>query len=193
MLTLVLLLMTFTISAPLAAQNMVTNNSFPSNVTSWVLTDPSTSTAQWSALDADGAASGSVEVTNLHPDPSMGRGITQCISSVTPGNDYDWGGQILIPTGQSTSPRAMIGLRWYFGADCTGGFDSQQPRLSTTSTGAWASLDSTVTAPSGAISVLFLAFPSKLEAGGSLVSNFDNLYFGPPGTTPAELLSFEVE
>ena len=32
-------------------------------------------------------------------------------------------------------------------------------------------------APAGAVSVLYVAFPSKVEAGGTLVSNFDNLFF----------------
>jgi hypothetical protein len=49
------------------------------------------------------------------------------------------------------------------------------------------------TAPAGAVSARFTAFPSKVEAGGTLVGLFDRLFYGPPGTLPVELQSFSVD
>jgi hypothetical protein len=52
-----------------------------------------------------------------------------------------------------------------------------QPRATTDVIGGWLHLgESGVSAPSGAKGVLFLAFPSMVEASGSLISHFDDLY-----------------
>jgi hypothetical protein len=181
------------IAAPAAAQNMLTNNSFPANVAGWAL-DGSASVA-WNSLDADGSpASGSALVTNSSPGASNGAGMYQCAGAVIAGNSYDYGGRILIPSGQLTTGDAQVGLRFLDGAGCTGNTVGSQPRIQVGTTGSWQTATSTGNvAPAGAVSVLFLAFPSKVEAGGTLQAHFDNLYVGPPGTTPVELAGVVVE
>jgi hypothetical protein len=95
---------------------------------------------------------------------------------VIPGATYDFSGSAFIPDGQSRTGDAMIGLRWYDGPVCTGNVVGNQPRRSTAVVGSWERLEALdQVAPAGAVSVLFLAFPSKLEAGGTLVAQFDEL------------------
>jgi hypothetical protein len=160
-------------------QNLLINPDFHWDV-QWWEAEQDVSLA-WSPVDASGnPSSGSAEVTNGHPGPSQGTGISQCVSypPVIPGETYDFTGSAFIPDGQSRTGDAMIGLRWYDGPDCAGNVVGGQPRRSTSVVGSWVRLEALdEIAPAGAFSALFLAFPSKAEAGGTLVAHFDELNF----------------
>lgn len=162
---------------PAWGQNLLINPDFDWDVQWWDVEQYVSLT--WSPLDASGnPSSGSAEVTNAHPAPNQGTGISQCMNypPVIPGATYDFSGSALIPDGQSRTGDAMIGLRWYDGPDCTGNVVGDQPRRSTAVVGSWVRLESLdEIPPAGAVSVLFLAFPSKVEAGGTLVAHFDEL------------------
>jgi hypothetical protein len=159
-------------------ENSVSNGSFDTDVSGW--------TAQlhvavvWSAIDANlHPGSGSAEVTNTYPTKNQGSGIVQCVDlPIVGGAAYDFGGKAFIPDAQDRDGSAQVGLRWYEGVGCSGSFVGEQPRRSTETVGAWVELTATEQlAPGGATSVLFLAFPSKREAGSSLIAYFDDLYF----------------
>jgi hypothetical protein len=160
-------------------QNLLINPDFDWDVAWWEV-ETYVSLA-WSPIDASGHPwSGSAEVTNAHPGQLQGTGISQCVSwpPVIPGATYDFAGSAFIPDGQSRTGDAMIGLRWYDGPDCAGSSVGDQPRRSTAVVGSWERLEALdEIAPAGAVSVLFLAFPSKIEAGGTLVAHFDELHF----------------
>lgn len=158
--------------------NMLVNPDFDSTVGGW--TPHTDVSVYWNSLDGGGnPGSGSAEVVNASPDPSMGRGMQQCVpGAVVGGGSYDFRGRIFIPSGQTRTGNAQIGLRWYRGPGCTGGFVGNQPRRSTWSQGQWVQLSAEdQVAPDEAVSVLFVAFPSKVEAGGTLEARFDSLYF----------------
>ena len=159
------------------AQNVTWAETFDDNVDGW-LTETYMSVVH-SPLDANGSGtSGSAEVSNFHPNANNGAGIRKCVTvNVTAGEFYIYGGAMLIPTGQTETGTAMVGLRWYDGVGCSGSSVGSQPRLQTVVLGSWVDPDSIQEAPAGAVSVLYVAFPSKVEAGGTLVSNFDNLFF----------------
>lgn len=161
------------------SQIQLINPDFETDVTGW--TAETDVTLQWSVIDVDNdPGSGSAEVTNSRPGPLDGAGMLQCVSgAVEPGASYDFGGAVFIPDGQSRTGEAQVGLRWYDGAGCTGSTVGDQPRRSTEVLNAWVRLVATdQIAPPGAASVLFLAFPSKVEVGGSLVAYFDDLHVG---------------
>ena len=40
-----------------------------------------------------------------------------------------YGGAMFIPTGQTETGKAMVGLRWYDGVECSGSQVGSQPRL----------------------------------------------------------------
>ena len=174
------------------AFNQLVNPTFDTNTSGWVLEDPASSTLAWSPIDAGGSpSSGSALITNTSVGPGNGTGIFQCVTSVTAGASYTFGGKILWPTGQATTGSMQIGLRWRAGPNCTGSVLGSQPRVSINSaTGAWVTLTSGVqVAPAGTVSADFIAFPSKQQAGGSLFGNFDDLLFdnglpAPPVPTP---------
>ena len=159
------------------AQNVTWAETFDDNVDGW-LTETYMSVVH-SPLDADDSGtSGSAEISNFHPNASNGAGIRKCVTvSVTAGEFYIFGGTMFIPTGQTETGKAMVGLRWYDGVGCSGSSVGGQPRLQTLVLGSWVVVRSIQEAPAGAVSVLYVAFPSKVEAGGTLVSNFDNLFF----------------
>jgi hypothetical protein len=175
--TAVIFAMTLFLPAIGATQNDLANPSFDSNVSGW--TAAIEVSLAWSSIDAElDPGSGSAQVGNQRSNSSDGAGISQCASSgVESGAEYDYGGQAFIPSGQYRTGPAQVGLRWYGGTGCTGSVLGSQPRSSTETEGSWVELgESGIVAPQGAASVLFLAFPTKYEAGGTRTAHFDDLY-----------------
>ena len=169
---------------------LLSNTSFATGVSGWTAEDPPTATLAWSPLDANGSASsGSVLVTNISVGASNGSGIIQCVTSITPGASYTFGGKVLFPTGQARTGSMQIGLRWRAGAGCTGTVLGSQPRVELSSAGAaWVTLTSSAqVAPVGTVSADFIAFPSKVEAGGTLVGHFDDLFLTKAAANPVLL------
>lgn len=160
------------------SENVVFNPDFDTDVSGWTV-EAEVSIA-WSTVDANlDPSSGSAEVTNSSAGANDGRGMSQCVDiAVVEGAAYDFGGKVLIPDAQARTGSAQIGVRWLADPGCSGSTVGSQPRRETGTLGAWVELSATEQiAPAGAASVLFLAFPSKIEAGGSLVAHFDDLYF----------------
>lgn len=179
-------------ASPVLAQNQLTNGSFATNVSGWTV--EAAATAAFSTNDANGSGvSGSMAITNISSGASNGAGVSQCVNGITGGASYDYLGKAFIPTGQDRTGSAQIGLRWYAGAGCTGGTVGNQPRRSTTALGSWIALSELASvAPANAVSAEFVAFPSKVEEGGALIANFDDLILRPAGT-PVTLLTFDGE
>ena len=158
---------------------LLTNPDFTTNTNGWSAEDPASATVAWNATDANGASnSGSAVVTNTSVGPSNGSGIIQCVTAITAGGSYTFGGSVRLPTGQSRTGDLQIGLRWRAGSNCSGSVVGSQPRVSHAAPGnAWVYLTSQVfVAPAGVASADFIAFPSKVEAGGSLAGHFDLLF-----------------
>src|SRR5690242_16750037 len=98
------------VSAQALAYNQLVNPTFDTSTTGWVLEDPANSTLAWSPIDANGSlTSGSALVTNTSAGASNGTGIFQCVTSVTAGSSYTFGGKILWPLGQATTGSVQIG------------------------------------------------------------------------------------
>ncbi len=173
-----LLLVAWLVGSGAWSENLVFNPDFDTDVSGW--TAEAEVSIAWSANDASlDPSSGSAEVTNSVAGANNGRGVNQCVDiAVVEGAAYDFGGKALIPDAQARTGSAQVGLRWLAGPGCAGSTVGNQPRRETGTLGTWVELSSTEQiAPAGAASVLFLAFPSKVEAGGSLVAHFDDLYF----------------
>ena len=172
------LLVVCLLSTDVVADNLVLNSGLDKDVFSW---RPEVQTAaEWSADDATGdAGSGSIEIHNQHQNASFGRGVEQCLPLVPiPGTNYEYGGRAKIPAGQDRTGWAMVGARFYDGPHCSGGTVGSQPRRSTSVVGSWVELASPAeVVPEGALSVMFKALPSKVEAEGTLTALFDDLYF----------------
>ena len=162
-------------AAPASAQNnFVANGNFDTDVSGWTA-------SSGVSIAFDGAfgntSPGSLRLTNSSAGASIGAGVSQCLGPATAGKLYNWGGRLFLPGGQNRTGNLQIGLRWKSGPGCTG--DSiDQPRLQTNFFDAWdLKSANNQAAPAGTVSVEFLAFPSKVEAGGSLIGYFDSLFF----------------
>ncbi len=166
-----------------AAPNLLVNGDFFSDAAFWQ--------AEGGAVLArdvagDSPSSGAALVTNSATTAQQGLGIGQCVGGIDASGSYDFGGRVLLPAGQTRTGDAQVGLRWYSDSACQGSSLGSQPRLSTSTIGSYTALGATgQRPPAGAKSVLFLAFPSKVEAGGTLSALYDDLYLRP--ATPATL------
>ena len=160
------------------AVNLLSNGTFAADASGWVVEDAPAATVAFHPVDANGAPnSGSALIANAHPGPSQGAGIAQCVHTVAAGRSYTYGGKVLFPTGQARTGSVGLGLRWWNGPNCTGS-TLGQPRLGVAAPeGAWVSRGSGAeVAPAGTVSAQFVAYPSKVEAGGVLVAQFDDLF-----------------
>lgn len=160
------------------AINVLNNPNFNIGTPGW--TADASVTVAFSTNDANASpTSGSASVTNSRAGASDGAGMQQCIGGVTTGSSYTYGGKIFYPSGQARTGPVVIGFRWMTGAGCTGSqMGGSPPDLSLNSPNdAWATYTGgTVTVPAGAVSAVFIAYTSKVEAGGSLQGLFDDLY-----------------
>ncbi len=165
-------------SVPLAGQNLVRNGSFDADTSEWSPEDTVVSLA-WSPFDAGGSrSSGSALVVNASTGPQNGAGIVQCVTGLSGGTRYSWGGRVRMPAGQARTGTAYLGLRWYASPDCAGE-PLEQPRLETRNLDVWVPLSESDVAPEGTRSAEYLAFPSKVEAGGQLEALYDELFLTP--------------
>jgi hypothetical protein len=168
------------------AVNLLVNPDFATTVVGWAA--ESEATLAWSPVDATGSpTSGSALIANISAGAQNGTGIVQCVDGVIAGATYTFGGRVLFPPGQARTGEMQIGLRWLSAPNCGGSVVGSQPRLNTnTPQSVWVLLTSApLVAPPGALSAQFVAFPSKVEAGGQLVGQFDDLLFdGPPPPPP---------
>ena len=167
------------LSGAAGAANLLWNGDFGTDVSAWTIEDPDFATVAFSPIDAAGAAnSGSMRIVNNHPGPGQGQGVVQCIGPVTAGATYTYSAKVLFPTGQARTGFASIGLRWRSGPGCTG-TDIKQPRAKTSvPSDSWVVVNGGAEiAPAGSVSAQFVAFPSKVEAGGELIAQFDDLVF----------------
>jgi hypothetical protein len=162
------------LAATASAQNWVANGNFDANAGSWTLNSADSAIAFDAAFG--NPAPGSMRVTNSSAGGSIGTGVLQCLGAVTPGKQYTWGGRVNMPGGQNRTGNLQIGLRWLTGPGCTGN-SLDQPRLVSNLKDTWDIKSETDAAPAGAASVMYVAFPSKVEAGGALFGYFDSLFF----------------
>lgn len=178
------------------AVNLLVNPDFATSVAGWTVEDPPSATLAWSPVDATGSpTSGSALITNISAGPSNGAGIVQCVNGVIAGATYTFAGRVLFPPGQLRTGEMQIGLRWRDAPNCGGSVVGSQPRVNTTTPQPiWVLLTSApLVAPPGTVSAQFLAFPTKFEAGGQIVGQFDNLLFDgpaappPPSASPADI------
>ena len=172
-----------------AAQNLLVNPNFDSNVAGWSFTTPGTFT--WdSSLDAgSNPLSGSGRLDNTSPATNGTSFAAQCVA-VTGGSTYDFLAKIRIPSGQSQTGHANVVVNFYDGASCGGSNvgGTASPIVLSTTTDTWVqSQVLAFAAPGTAVSAQVNLWVDKVEANGSFVVNFDDAAFGlaqSPTPTP---------
>ena len=111
-----ILLFTVLVATTAGAQNMLTNGSFDHDLTSWSLDDGS---RMWLPADANGSpSSGSARVSG----GGYGVDVTLVMSQCVPVNEYyiyEFGADILIPSGQPSSANGLLFSRFYSDTECS--------------------------------------------------------------------------
>ena len=171
------------LATPAAAQNLITNGDFATDISNWAFTTPGTFTFDGGPVfDADSnPASGSGRVQNQSPVAFGTSFAAQCINSITGGTNYDFGAKIYFDsTTQTATGRGNIVVGFFDGASCSGSnvgaFTTANVLSSTTNT--WVAAEVlAVTAPVTAQSVQVNLFTNKIEDTGTLDVHFDNVHF----------------
>ncbi|MEP7288598.1 MAG: Ig domain-containing protein [Chloroflexota bacterium] len=174
--------LSFTKVARASGSNLLQNPTFDTDVTGW--TPFTFITADWAIFDADGSGnSGSLVVTNSGAG-LLNSGAVQCITGITPGVAYTYGGKFRVSSGQTASGFNGIVISWFTGANCTGNQTSGPGVTGATSFNAWTvgSVSSTV-APAGTASAWLYLNVGKDVIGGTYAAYFDDLYFSTVAST----------
>jgi hypothetical protein len=178
-------------AAPAFSQNLVVNPNFNTDISGW---ENSGLGSFDSTMDANGSpSSGSVKGTFTFPIPSYGAPafIQQCISGITPGKSYDFGGKMRIQSAPGAGSQAFVFLIFRSGSTCSSAPIDVSISTPVTTTGSWVAGSATVTAPAGAGSVDIQADFANGPTPGTMVVNFDDMFFqlspGPavPAAVPA--------
>jgi len=115
-----------------AAQNLVVNADFHSDVSGW--TQLSAVTLSWDGTSdyQNQPGSGSAEILN-EADAASNSGAIQCIDGIVGGQSYDLSAWLRAPTGQTGEGYAKVFVWWYTLAGCSGTMSTgpTTPRLYT--------------------------------------------------------------
>jgi len=181
------------VSPPLPAQNLIANPGFDSDLSGWTVILGS---ASWSPLDCCGnSGSGSA---SLRAGPG-GTGPTYLVSdciTVTPGSSYDL---VVRAETLAVPPDFLAGsgtatITWYDnGVPCSNVLVTVEPGVSFGTDAGWRSFGTTFIAPATVVA----AKVTLIAAGGGLSQaidvHYDDVRFGPSGSVPVTLQSFDVD
>jgi hypothetical protein len=165
------------LAAPaLAEGNLLANPNFNNGLSGWQ--NPYGGVASWSSRDAgNSGASGSAVVVN-DLNPSNGGTVwvlAQCVSA-TPSTIYEFGGKLLVPSGQPAGTTAFLLVDAFASADCTGSI-ADSDNESSDNVEEWELESSDFTTGSGIHSIYFMLAvykPQGVTANAS--AHFDDVF-----------------
>lgn len=175
-----LLSVLFALPSPAAAQNLLANPHFDTDLSGWPINNGGVFDG---TRDANGSASsGSVGETITLGVLTGTFEVRQCVAPVTEGTSYDFGGKVLL-TQAPTEGQGTVTLLWWSSNDCSTGILRIDSTSHVSTVGIWTPVSSTVVAPANAHSVAVSTELGTLSTGGTLQVNFDDMFFqvaGPP-------------
>jgi hypothetical protein len=161
----------FLVALPLAAQNLLTNPDFDTNLEGWK------TLATWSSEDWQGSpTSGSAIEVNSHPSTWGMEIVSQCVEIPSPAEQYRLNGWILNPSGQSGSGYGKLYLALFSAPACDdehfmGGFDT----AAVGQTGVWEAVDVTVDMQPGVVSLKVGTVLQKIDEPGAVQVYVDHV------------------
>jgi len=186
--SLCILLLTVLVATTAGAQNMLANGNFDDDMTSWSLDDGS---RMWMPIDANGSSSsGSAQVSG----GGYGVDVTLVMSQCVPVNEsynYEFGADILIPSGQSSSANGLIFSRFYSDTECSV-YLAQLSSPTAATVDVWTPILMGGTAPASAASVrVILAvgqdYYSEIQTHAVFDEVFLRVFIDPSIPAPDEL------
>jgi len=149
------------LAMPAAAQNILQNPGFDSDVSGWV--NPYGFTVVWDSRDAnDSPGSGSAFATNTVGNGGSSGMLSQCFP-VSPDKMINFSGKIYQPSGQTGSGNGHIRLRYYTDTACSSYLGEGSSSMNQNSFDTWFEVSGNDSSPSSAQSVeMFLAIISDV-------------------------------
>jgi hypothetical protein len=165
----------------LEAANLLQNPNFSGSLAQWVTPYATYDSTRSATADGTGSALGAF---TLPSSAAYGNanGIEQCVNGIVPGTSYDFGGKVLIPSGQVGPGGGSVYIQWFDTVGCTGtltGNTNTNISLAPpSSTNVWYPLTATATAPASTSSVLVIGEIQNNAGNGAAFSvSFDELFF----------------
>jgi len=173
------------LTGPVLAQgNLLSNPGFRIDLSGW--DNLYAGDASWSSRDADDSMSSGSAVVGNTANPSNGGAplvLSQCVT-VSPSTIYEFGGRMLVPTGQPQGTYPAVFVYTYASSKCNGP-ELQSDNQVAASVEEWELERGTITTDAGANSIRFLIGVSKaIGVTAPAYSHFDNLFLrrvGEPG------------
>lgn len=171
-------------TAPLAAQNLVLNPHFASDILGWGVITPPLGISWSGALDSNGSACSGVLVATLVSPTPISTLAGQCITGISDLITYDFGIDVLVPPGEPVDGFSNMRVDWFAGPGCTSYLGTAAPFGSVPPpSGAWVTMAiSGVAPPVGTSSAGVLLVVGRAAGGGAYDTMFDDAYFAPTGT-----------
>jgi hypothetical protein len=207
----------FVLGPPAAAQNLLQNPRFDTDLTSWsgyasLAPDPvGTGVHAWSTQDVDGSPTSGSALVEFAGTPTGGNaafGVSQCVdlTAVQPVTSAVFGTRVLLPAEQTADggTNVTIEVAFFAAAGCTGalitgGSQGKNVLAPDLSDSVWSTTE--IVLPGFDIAPLDSPLSAQLRLvvrrvgsnANTLDAFFDQPYFAVNGNVPVELLRFEVE
>jgi hypothetical protein len=180
------------LSLSVYGQNLVAGGDFATSLDAWHH-DPNTrGVSFWSpVLDANGSASsGSALLYSTAPEGGvLVELLDQCVP-VAAGQQYTLSADVRFADEETTTGWAETLVFWQSGPACNTRISGNAVLTEVAARGTWIHDSETFTAPPGATSAFVVAGVDKLEAGGQLTVNFDNISLEPAPPGAEELVGY---
>jgi hypothetical protein len=176
-------LCTFLSATPVLSQNLLVNPNFNTDIGGWG--DNGGVGSFDGTMDANGSlSSGSAKGTFAFSAPASMFAVYQCVSGITPGQAYDFGGRIRIQSGPPGNSGAWISVVFHSGNTCSSPISSFSTPFVTTA-GSWEPANATMTAPGSTGSIFVVVFFANGAVPGTMVINVDDMFLqgSPQGAT----------
>jgi hypothetical protein len=172
-------------------QNLVAGGTFDANLEAWHHDPNPDGTSAWSTLDAAGSpSSGSALLTSTAAaGGSLITLLDQCVPVIA-GAAYTLSADVRFTEGETTTGWAETVIYWQSGSVCNTYISGNALLTEVASRSTWIHDSDTFTAPAGATSAFVSAGIDKIEAGGTLSANFDNIAFGLASPGLEELVGY---
>jgi hypothetical protein len=173
------------------AQNLVAGGTFEENLEAFHHDPNPDGTSAWSSLDAAGSpSSGSAFLTSTNgTGGALVTLLTTCVP-VAAGQQYTVSSDVRFTEGETTTGWAETVIYWTPGPACQGYISGNGLLTEVASRGTWIHDSEAFTAPAGAISALVGVGIDKIEAGGTLSANVDNVVLGLTAPPTEELVGY---
>ncbi len=173
------------------AQNLVPGGTFDVSLEAFHHDPSPNGTSAWSSLDAAGSpTSGSALLASTNATAGAPVTLLTTCVPVAAGQQYTLSADARFSEGETSTGGAELAISWTPGTACQGFISGNAFLIPVASRGSWIHGSNTFTAPAGATTALIVVAIHKIEAGGTLSANIDNVVLGLTSAPAEELVGY---